>query len=151
MALVSVSDAAAVIGCARNSVYRKIRLGELEAVDGPSGLLIELDGLRDRWRRISRVRSDSPRWMHQGPQEAAQDALKVRIAKQPIIGTLAYDKAWEAITLIVNQALSTEGLSLQLSTLQLQAVWYSAEELVFENLPLEHARSPEFLHAYGWL
>jgi hypothetical protein len=61
MALVTVSDAAAIIGCARNSVYRKINRGELQAVEGPNGLVVEAEGLRDKWRRISRPRTGSPR------------------------------------------------------------------------------------------
>jgi len=42
MALASVLDAAEIIGCARNSVYHKIRRSELRAVVGPSGFALNL-------------------------------------------------------------------------------------------------------------
>jgi hypothetical protein len=158
MALVSVSDAAAVIGCARNSVYRKIRLGELDAVDGPSGLLIELDGLRDRWRRISRVRSDSPCWMVSKADEpphsgAAVEETKIRqrISEHPRIGTPAHQAIWKEITAAVNLALKDENIYVELTPDVVQEAFCTAEPLVFDRLPLEHSQSPEFALEYGWI
>ena len=117
MALVTVSDAAAIIGCARNSVYRKIRRGELTAAVGPNGLCVEEEGLRDRWRRITRTRTDSPKWMgskSDDPLEvaAALEAARIRkrIAEHPHIGTPENTAAWEVITDAVNEALKAEDL-----------------------------------------
>lgn len=60
--LISISEAAAVLGLrSRGSVYRKIRSGELAVVVGADGKeLLERDGLEDRWKAITRSRTDSP-------------------------------------------------------------------------------------------
>ena len=158
MALVSISDAAAIIGCARNSVYRKIRRGELTAAVGPNGLCVEKEGLRDRWRRITRPRTDSPRWMGskaENPLEvaAALEAahIRKRIAEHPHIGTPAHEAAWETITAAVNEALQHEDLDVVLTPAVVAEVFFAAEPLVFDLLPLEHSHSPEFQAEYGWL
>ena len=157
MGLVTIADAAAIIGCARNSVYRKIRRNELKAVDGPNGLCVEAEGLRDRWLRITRTRTDSPAWMGSkaNPAEveaALQEArLQRRIAKHPHIGTPEHTAAWASITAAVNEALIDEGLKVVLTPAVVQEVFFAAEPLVFELLPLEHTRSPEFEREYGWL
>lgn len=60
--LISISEAAAVLGLrSRGSVYRKIRSGELAVVVGADGKeMLERDGLEDRWKAITRSRTDSP-------------------------------------------------------------------------------------------
>ena len=158
MALVTISDAAAIIGCARNSVYRKIRRNELQAVEGPNGLVVEAEGLRDQWRRITRTRTDSPRWMGskaENPLEvaAALEAarLRKRIAEHPHIGTPEHEAAWETITAAVNEALKAEDLEVTLTPAVVAEVFFSAEPMVFDLLPLEHSHSPEFQAEYGWL
>ena len=60
--LITVSEAAAVLGLkSRGSIYRKVRSGELASVEGPTGPLIEREGLEERWMNITRTRTDSPR------------------------------------------------------------------------------------------
>lgn len=44
----------------RGSVYRKIKNGELPAVDGPDGKLIERDGLEQVWDKINRAKASHP-------------------------------------------------------------------------------------------
>jgi hypothetical protein len=157
MALVSIADGAAIIGCARNSLYRKIRTGELKAVDGPNGLCVEADGLRDRWLRITRTRTDSPKWMgskaNPAEQAAAEEAvaLRQRIENHPAVGSDEFNRVWDSITETVNGALKAEDLELRLTTRELQEIWFAVEDLVFEQLPLEHARSPEFVAEFGWV
>jgi hypothetical protein len=75
--LISISEAAAVLGLkSRGSVYRKIRNGELATVLGPDGSeLIEREGLEERWGRITRTRTDSPK-----PRAARQQATAPRRA-----------------------------------------------------------------------
>lgn len=60
--LITVAEAAAVLGMkSRNSVYRKIKSGELETTTGSDGKpLIERDALEERWRQITRGQSNSP-------------------------------------------------------------------------------------------
>jgi hypothetical protein len=157
MALVSIADGAAIIGCARNSLYRKIRRNELKAVDGPNGLCVEAEGLRDRWLRITRVRTDSPAWMgskaNPTEEKAAQEAvaLRQRIDNHPAVGSPEYDAAWAGIAETVNAVLLVEDLSLQLTVRELQEIWYAAEDLIYELLPLEHPHSPEFQAEFGWM
>ena len=60
--LITVAEAAAVLALkSRGSIYRKIRTGELPSVDGPTGPLVEREGLEGVWLNITRTRSDSPR------------------------------------------------------------------------------------------
>ena len=60
--LITVSEAAAVLGLkSRGSIYRKVRSGELASVEGPTGPLVEREGLEERWMNITRTRTDSPR------------------------------------------------------------------------------------------
>ena len=157
MGLVTIADAAAIIGCARNSVYRKIRRNELQAVEGPSGLCVEAEGLRDRWLRITRTRTDSPAWMgskaNPTEERAAQEAvaLRQRIDNHPAVGSPEYDAAWAGIAETVNAVLLVEDLSLQLTVRELQEIWYAAEDLIYELLPLEHPHSPEFQAEFGWM
>ena len=158
MALVTISDAAAIIGCARNSIYRKIRRNELQAVEGPNGMVIEAEGLRDKWRRITRPRTDSPKWMGgkaDDPLEvaAALEAARIRkrIAEHPHLGTPENTAAWVTITAAVNEALRHEDLDVVLDPAAVAEVFFAAEPLVFDLLPLEHSHSPEFQAEYGWL
>ena len=44
----------------RNSLYRKIKSGELEAFQTPHGPRVQGDGLEARWASITRVKTDSP-------------------------------------------------------------------------------------------
>lgn len=44
----------------RNSLYRKIKTGELEAFQTPHGPRVEGDGLEARWASITRIKTDSP-------------------------------------------------------------------------------------------
>ena len=156
MALVSIADGAAIIGCARNSLYRKIKRGELQAVEGPNGLCVEAEGLRDRWLRITRTRTDSPRWMgsRENPAEVEaaleQALIQKRIAEHPHIGTAAHTAAWATITAAVNESLLAEGLPV-VTPAVVQEVFFAAEPMVFELLPLEHSHSPEFKAEYGWM
>jgi hypothetical protein len=62
LVLITVAEAAAVLALkSRGSIYRKIRSGELASVDGPTGPLIEREGLEAAWMNITRTRTDSPR------------------------------------------------------------------------------------------
>jgi hypothetical protein len=61
MAFVAIADAAAIIGYARNSVYRKVNWGKMQAVEGPNGLVVEAEGLRGKSRRTTSPRTESPR------------------------------------------------------------------------------------------
>jgi len=46
----------------RESIYRKIRTGDLASVPGGEGSpLIERDGLEDRWQQITREQKNSPK------------------------------------------------------------------------------------------
>ena len=59
--LITIDDAAAMLGLrSRGSVYRKIKEGKLEVIDGPKGVLIESEGLRDRWAAITRHKGSHP-------------------------------------------------------------------------------------------
>ena len=60
--LISVEQAAKVLGLkSRNSIYRKIKSGELPSVPGGKGSpLIERDGLEEHWGRITRKQENSP-------------------------------------------------------------------------------------------
>jgi len=51
----------------------------------------------------------------------------------------------------VNAVLLVEDLSLQLTVRELQEIWYAAEDLIYETLPLEHPHSPEFQAEFGWM
>jgi predicted DNA-binding transcriptional regulator AlpA len=61
--LITVSQAAKVLGLkSRESIYRKIRTGDLASVPGGEGSpLIERDGLEDRWQQITREQKNSPK------------------------------------------------------------------------------------------
>ena len=70
--LITVAEAAAVLALkSRGSIYRKIRSGELESVDGPTGPLVEREGLEQRWMNITRIRSDSPTPKREGRAKVA--------------------------------------------------------------------------------
>jgi hypothetical protein len=59
--LISYQEAARRLGLrSRNSLYRKIKSGELEAFQTPHGPRVEGDGLEARWARITRTKQDSP-------------------------------------------------------------------------------------------
>ena len=59
--LISVEEAATVLRLkSRGSVYRKIKNGELPAVDGPGGKLIERNGLEQIWDKINRAKASHP-------------------------------------------------------------------------------------------
>ena len=60
--LVTVQQAAQILGLkSRGSIYRKIRSGELEVVDGGKGPpMIKRPGLEERWQAITREQRNSP-------------------------------------------------------------------------------------------
>lgn len=60
--LVTVQQAAQILGLkSRGSIYRKIRSGELEVVDGGKGPpMIKRPGLEERWQQITREQRNSP-------------------------------------------------------------------------------------------
>lgn len=59
--LISVDEAATVLGLkSRGSVYRKIKSGELSAVDGVDGKLVERDDLELVWAKINRPKAPHP-------------------------------------------------------------------------------------------
>jgi hypothetical protein len=80
--LISVSEAAAVLGLrSRGSVYRKIRNGELAAVVGADGKeMLEREGLEDRWKAITRCRTDSPPTRAERQHKAKQPAVIEEVA-----------------------------------------------------------------------
>ncbi|MCX5966680.1 MAG: hypothetical protein NTV57_03355 [Cyanobacteria bacterium] len=85
-------------------------------------------------------------------EAALQEArLQRRIAEHPHIGTPEHTAAWASITAAVNEALIDEDLKVVLTPAVVQEVFFAAEPLVFDLLPLEHTRSPEFEREYGWL
>jgi predicted DNA-binding transcriptional regulator AlpA len=77
--LITVSQAAKVLGLkSRESIYRKIRTGDLASVPGGEGSpLIERDGLEDRWQQITREQKNSPK-----PLRSAAERTKAP-ANQP--------------------------------------------------------------------
>lgn len=85
--LISISEAAAVLGLrSRGSVYRKIRSGELAVVVGADGKeLLERDGLEDRWKAITRSRTDSPLTRAERHKEAKEKRQQRRqqVAEEP--------------------------------------------------------------------
>lgn len=72
MPIVNLSEAAAVIGISRQTLYNALRDGVLTSFDrghGPRGTrLLELDGLRERLERNIRPRSDAA-WRDAEPDE----------------------------------------------------------------------------------
>ena len=84
---------------------------------------------------------------------AALEAARIRkrIAEHPHIGTPAHEAAWVTITAAVNEALQNEDLDVVLTPEVVAEVFFAAEPMVFDLLPLEHSHSPEFQAKYGWL
>ena len=67
----------------RNSLYRKIKSGELEAFQTPHGPRVQGDGLEARWASITRTKTDSPL-----PLSAARvptDAEKQQQSPRPVV------------------------------------------------------------------
>ena len=63
----------------RESIYRKIRTGDLASVPGGEGSpLIERDGLEDRWQQITREQKNSPK-----PLRSAAERTKAPTKELP--------------------------------------------------------------------
>lgn len=78
--LITVDQAAKVLGLkSRNSIYRKIKTGDLASVPGGKGSpLIERDGLEERWQQITREQRNSPQ-----PLRPAAERMKAAATQQP--------------------------------------------------------------------
>lgn len=100
--LISISEAAAVLGLrSRGSVYRKIRSGELAVVVGADGKeLLERDGLEDRWKAITRSRTDSPLTRAERHKEAKE---KRQQRRQQVVEELAPVKRQARKVLVVDE------------------------------------------------
>lgn len=63
MAWVTIRDGAAHLGVPRMSLHRKVKDGSIPSGTNERGhLVVELEGLRDRWTQVSRLSARAPAW-----------------------------------------------------------------------------------------
>ncbi len=63
MTWVSIRDGAAHLGVPRMSLHRKVKSGEIPSDTNDAGhLIVELEPLRDRWAKVSRLSARAPAW-----------------------------------------------------------------------------------------
>jgi len=117
--LITVDQAAKVLGLkSRNSIYRKIKTGDLVSVSGGKGSpLIERDGLEERWQQITREQKNSPQPLRPAAERtkapAKEPAPEADSVELPAYNESRARSEYEKANLLELQRKTQEGLLLR--------------------------------------